>query len=685
MRARIHATLPFVLAIIGLACSNGNSGKLVQDTGPDTSRVEDVQGRGEVCVPQCDERVCGANGCGGSCGQCEMIKEVCSDEGKCVPAPCTSTLDCPSNLVCHKGSGECVVCVGDEDCPEDTTCGANHECNQAYPCDSDKDCKDLGMVCDKEAGLCVECLGPEECPADKYCLGGYCVADECVGGEAKCIDGSVEACAGDGSAWQVDAVCGANQHCLEAACHDNVCPPGETYCDDGTATTCDTLGSAVAAEEDCKAQGLNCYNGTCTESVCPPNETFCVDNATAAACAADGMSFTTAACKANQYCDGGTCHAQVCEPSSTYCEENKVTVCNSKGSAIQSTTDCGNLVCVAGGCHELICSPGALYCDGKALMECDTSGTATNLLETCGDGQYCGEDGNAAACQDQVCVPDSLSCDGTTIVQCDDLGASWIPGDDCAEDNKGCLDGECVEQYCGDGIKQDGEECDDGNEQACDGCEGCENRRFLSFDGTSGSYGEVIDSEGMPLSLVGHPFTVEGWMRVQEFNGWVKVFRRGSGNSGWAFGIEDGLVGVGVFGGFNHWPEVELLGTGWHHVAWTFGLGYSRIWLDGLLLSELETSKVVKPTASPLRFGVTEYDNGSITGWARGDIDEFRVSNTIRYESPFLPQKRLEPDTDTLGLWHFDESEGNSLIDSSPLGHNGEAKNITWKPNACED
>ena len=469
-RSHMYWKMSVVLSLlfVASACSNGTEGTITQDA-KDTPRVEDI-GRGEVCTPVCDGRVCGPDGCTGTCGACEMIVEVCSDEGQCVPAPCQSSLDCPSSLVCHKESGECVVCMGDEDCPEDTTCGADHECHKAYACDSDKDCKDLKMVCDKEAGLCVQCLGPEECAAAEYCLGGYCVNDDCVAGESKCEDGSVIACAIDGSAWQVAEVCGADQHCLEAACHDNICPPGESYCDDAIAKTCDELGSAVTAEEDCAADDFNCYDGTCTESVCPPNETFCTDDFTAAACAADGMSFTTAACPAKQYCDSGSCKDQVCDPSSTYCEANMVTICNGKGSAIQSKTDCGALVCVAGGCYELVCTPAALYCEGKALMECDANGTAAALVQTCGDSQYCSEDGDTAACQDQICVPGSLSCDGTTITHCDDLGAAWVPGTNCADDDKGCLDGECVTAYCGDGIKQEGEECDDGNDELWDGC-----------------------------------------------------------------------------------------------------------------------------------------------------------------------------------------------------------------------
>ncbi len=448
MVAEIRLWIWLVAVVVASGCSNGNGGTIVADV-PDV-RQADEQTPADVCSPACAGKECGDDGCGGSCGQCEMLKETCSDEGQCIPAPCQSSLDCPSNLVCNKSSGECVVCLGDEDCPEGTTCGADHDCHKPYPCDSDKDCKELGLVCDKQAGLCVQCLGPEECPAEEYCLGGYCVADECSAGESKCVEGAVETCAADGSGWQVSEVCGADQHCLDGACHDNVCPPGESYCEDGVAKTCDAIGSAVTSEENCEAKELNCYKGECLDTVCPAGEAFCEDDFTKAQCADDGLTYSTAPCGAGQYCEAGGCKPQVCDPGATFCQDNAVAVCNGKGSAVQSTTDCGALVCVNGGCHELVCKPGTTYCDGKVVMACDESGTAAQTIEACGDGQYCGEDGSSASCQDQVCTPGTLSCDGTTIVECDDLGASWLPGDDCADEEMGCVDGECVEDtVCG--------------------------------------------------------------------------------------------------------------------------------------------------------------------------------------------------------------------------------------------
>jgi V8-like Glu-specific endopeptidase len=49
-----------------------------------------------TCVPACDARSCGSDGCGHSCGVCDSSAELCSNEGQCVPV----------TNGCNSGSGE---------------------------------------------------------------------------------------------------------------------------------------------------------------------------------------------------------------------------------------------------------------------------------------------------------------------------------------------------------------------------------------------------------------------------------------------------------------------------------------------------------------------------------------------------------------------------------------------------
>jgi len=588
--------------------------------------------------------------------------------------------------------------LGDEDCPEETTCGADHECHKAYPCDSDKDCKEMEMVCDKDAGLCVACLGPEECQPDEYCLGGYCVADDCSADESKCEEGSVLACADDGSAWQVDAVCGAGQYCEEGACKDAVCPAGEGYCEAGIAKVCDDIGSAVLSEDDCEGQGLNCYNGECTESVCPPGEPFCDDDSTIAQCADDGMSFSTAPCAAKQFCEAGACLDEVCEPSTTYCEGNKVTVCNSKGSAIQSTADCGALVCVAGGCQELVCSPEASYCDGKILMQCNATGTSTETVKTCGPDQYCGEDGDTAACQDQVCSPGNLSCDGTIIVECDELGASEVPGTNCADQDKGCVDGECVEAYCGDGIKQDGEECDDGNDAEGDGCSGqCKIDACvgLHFDGAS-----ILNCDGSVALELTKELTVELLMRPSTLAKKQFLFRySGNGdqesvNALYSMHLVSG-GGIGLLhekgAGGNVW--VYSATTALKEGTWQ-ALTIVRevtppvwsVYLDGIYVEEIEYG--VLPSGGEDGWleigGETDSSGYNFTG----DLAYVRIWNTALDKNEVMAAAgdlSIEVQPSLVGFWAMDAGTGGVVEDLAAGGNDLEIVGASWfsEPGQC--
>ncbi|MFH1531054.1 MAG: hypothetical protein ABIK09_10025 [Pseudomonadota bacterium] len=132
-----------------------------------------------VCQPDCDEKFCGEDGCGGSCGECGCGEEcevgacvfhgcdgkVCGDDGcggLCLPG-------CFSQFACETG-----VCVCQPDCDE-------------------KVCGDDGC-----GGACGECA------EDFACQGGACVGEdqECDDGNDIAWDGCTE---GKISEFQVNA------------------------------------------------------------------------------------------------------------------------------------------------------------------------------------------------------------------------------------------------------------------------------------------------------------------------------------------------------------------------------------------------------------------------------------------------------------------------------------------------
>ncbi len=60
-----------------------------------------------------------------------------------------------------------------------------------------------------------------------------------------------------------------------------------------------------------------------------------------------------------------------------------------------------------------------------------------------------------------------------------------------------------------------------------------------------------------------------------------------------------------------------------------------------------------------------------------GEIDDIRVSKKCRYTADYTPGRPVK-DADTLALYHFDEGQGDVLIDSSGNGHHGKIEGAKW-------
>ena len=105
------------------------------------------------CVPNCVARLCGDDGCGGSCGNCQ-VGDVCDPTFQCSTPNCKgkscgpdgaggSCGDCASGLECDP-SGKCVSCIPHcqgMECGEDGcggvcgTCADDEYCSEAGSCE----------------------------------------------------------------------------------------------------------------------------------------------------------------------------------------------------------------------------------------------------------------------------------------------------------------------------------------------------------------------------------------------------------------------------------------------------------------------------------------------------------------------------------------------------------------------
>lgn len=178
------------------------------------------------CVPQCEGKQCGPDGCGGFCGYCGMGKhcvqgkcEECSCEGKvCGDDGCGKLCGfCTFGTVCKEGI--CVPCTSDctgKECGDD---GCGWWCGEGCP---------PGLLCvDFKCGCKPHfetgCCGNDICWYDSCGNPGEIIT-EC--GELKCIDGGCKVCkpdcegkeCGDDGCGGSCGICSPDKHCEKGKC-----------------------------------------------------------------------------------------------------------------------------------------------------------------------------------------------------------------------------------------------------------------------------------------------------------------------------------------------------------------------------------------------------------------------------------------------------------------------------------
>ncbi len=143
------------------------------------SVTPEIQG----CIPRCEGRQCGDDGCRGSCGECPADHR-CNDRSECEPIPCTP--DCTDKACGDDGcGGSCGACVGHRICDESFRC-------VIPPCEPDcvnKQCG--GDGCGGICGICnpgticreFRCI-EEPCTPD--CANRVCGDDGCGGTCGSC-------------------------------------------------------------------------------------------------------------------------------------------------------------------------------------------------------------------------------------------------------------------------------------------------------------------------------------------------------------------------------------------------------------------------------------------------------------------------------------------------------------------
>jgi hypothetical protein len=303
-----------------------------------------------ACVPDCDGKSCGDDGCDGSCGD---LDGECEEGSACDPSTgqCACVPDCDGKSCGDDGCGgfSCGTCAGQDTCNETGQCVCQPSCAEENACGDDGcdgSCGDLdggceeGSACDPSTGQCAcvpDCDG-KSC-GDDGCGGFSC--GTCTGQEA-CQDGAcvcVPDCTGKG--------CGGDNGC-GGDC--GACAPGAEC----VANQCVSDCTPDCTNKECGSDGCN---GTCgdLDGGCPTNEWVMYE------CKA-GNCYPVEECTPS--CDGVNCGSDGCGGSCGDCAEGEV--------------------CLAGSCSE--CTP---FCDATSI--CGPDGCGGTCGDVCTQGHACEE------------------------------------------------------------------------------------------------------------------------------------------------------------------------------------------------------------------------------------------------------------------------------------------------------
>jgi hypothetical protein len=377
------------------------------------------------CVPDCEDRVCGDDGCGDSCGDC-VGGWTCFDGA------------------CEEGLQQGKSCLG--------KCGETYDPNA--DCQCDQNCQKVGDCCDDFCDSCPA-LGTQICECVPDCVDKECGGDGCGGTCGAC---------GEGSACDSHGTCGCTDEATTA------CGP------DANVYWYDSCGNQGVLKATCGADG--CVNGACAG---------CTANCDGVQCGDDGCGGECGTCEGGSACVAGQCEVPTlpgsCEGRCGDYDGSAECQCDS---GCFSFGDCCEDVCTACesdyaeqcGCKDL---DGDGFGEGPSCAgpDCDDSDAAVNPDGTEVPGN--GKDDDCVDGDEELepveCV-EELDGDGDGYcppVDCDDDNADINPSaedvcedginQDCSDDGDAvCPEIDCVDEDgdgYGVGAECDGSDCND--------------------------------------------------------------------------------------------------------------------------------------------------------------------------------------------------------------------------------
>lgn len=382
---------------------------------------------GAACVPDCEGKNCGPDGCRGECGFCtsscsgSQADHLCMEDGICAAECCP---DCTGKECGSDGcGGECGQCANEcTGVSHDPSLCINGTCGGVCcPSCEGKECGSDGC-----GGSCGECYGCGSEPDPDLCMWGFCerhCCPDCVGKLCGDDDGCAAKCEGPcpGSA----AVCvggGTDWSCCLPDCKERNC--GDP---DGCEGTC---------EGPCDDPFAMCVNGPnwrCTDDWPDCTNKNCGDS--------DGMGGLCLGA-----CPGGACDVDMICDSATYtCIENPCE-CKKCGEVA------GNHIC-GGTCPNVGEECKVDPADGRpACVACNATGLVVGSVCESQSACACGNDCAKLFEDAEACANDPAACQktGQCLEDCFTDGKCADPTQLCVcskGDAKGdCFAGDCFSQ-----------------------------------------------------------------------------------------------------------------------------------------------------------------------------------------------------------------------------------------------
>ncbi len=169
------------------------------------------------------------------------------------------------------------------------------------------------------------------------------------------------------------------------------------------------------------------------------------------------------------------------------------------------------------------------------------------------------------------------------------------------------------------------------------------------------------------IRLPDGPMTLECWVRPTELSGYNSIIAKTQGSE-YALFSDEGVpqFDINLDGRYVTAAATEKLSTTkWTHLAGVYDGKNVTIFVDGKKVDTKPGAGRRRVNDLPLYIGADPDGSGLPTRPMLCMIDEVRLAKSAMYDADFTPQRRHQPNDETVLLLHFDKHLGPFVLDQS--------------------